>query len=66
MQQSAGIMRDVAANEDLLQAKALETSNVDIAQEMAELLMAQRSYQFNSRTISMADQMSGLINQLRS
>ncbi|MDY0394206.1 flagellar hook-basal body protein [Virgibacillus halophilus] len=60
------IMNEVPANQDILQPKALETSNVDVSQEMSELLMAQRSYQFNSRTISMADQMSSLVNQLRS
>lgn len=45
---------------------ALEESNVDMASEMTELMMAQRSYQFNSKSISVADQMMGLVNGLRS
>ncbi|WP_067728575.1 flagellar hook-basal body protein [Oceanobacillus damuensis] len=53
-------------NADILQNGALEQSNVDISQQMADLILTQRSYQFNSRTISMGDQMAGLVNQLRS
>ncbi|GAB3045100.1 flagellar hook-basal body protein [Virgibacillus ainsalahensis] len=53
-------------NGNILHSGALEHSNVDIGQQMADLMMAQRSYQFNSRTISMGDQMMGLVNQLRS
>lgn len=52
-------------NEDILKSQTLEQSNVDISKQMTDLMMAQRSYQFNSRTISMGDQMQGLINQLR-
>src|SRR5690625_828533 len=51
----AGILRD----------RALEQSNVDLAEEMTDMLIAQRSYQFNARSITMGDQMLGLINQLR-
>ncbi|MGM8364799.1 flagellar hook-basal body protein [Virgibacillus sp. W0181] len=50
---------------DVLKSGALEQSNVDLAKQMTDLLMTQRSYQFNARTISMGDQMQGLINQLR-
>lgn len=50
---------------DLLQSGVLEQSNVDIAKQMTDMVMTQRSYQFNARTISMGDQMMGLINQLR-
>ncbi|UTW68327.1 hypothetical protein KHA80_11530 [Anaerobacillus sp. HL2] len=32
---------------------------------MSELILAQRNYQFNSRSISMADQMMGLVNNIR-
>ena len=52
-------------NASLLKSGALEQSNVDISKEMTDLMMTQRSYQFNSRTISMSDQMAGLVNQLR-
>ncbi|WP_245831873.1 flagellar basal body rod C-terminal domain-containing protein [Oceanobacillus senegalensis] len=39
----------------VLQGKALEQSNVNLAEQMSELILTQRSYQFNSRTISMGD-----------
>ena len=44
---------------------ALENSNVDLSKEMTDLIAAQRSYQFNSRAITIADQMLGLINGIR-
>jgi flagellar basal-body rod protein FlgG len=44
---------------------ALEMSNVDLSKEMTNLIQAQRSYQFNTRAISIADQMLGLINGIR-
>lgn len=44
---------------------SLEMSNVDMSKEMTDLITAQRSYQFNSRAITIADQMLGLINGIR-
>ncbi len=44
---------------------ALEGSNVDLSKEMTDLIAAQRSYQFNSRAITIGDQMLGLINGIR-
>ncbi|MBU9710596.1 flagellar hook-basal body protein [Evansella tamaricis] len=44
---------------------ALEMSNVDMGQEMTEMLLAQRNYQFNARAISITDQMMGLVNNIR-
>lgn len=48
-----------------LQQGALEMSNVDLAKEMTDLLISQRSYQMNAKSISMGDQMMGLINGVR-
>lgn len=45
--------------------QVLEMSNVDMSKEMTELMTAQRSYQFSARSISIADQMLGLINGIR-
>lgn len=59
------IIQELTPNEEILRSNALEHSNVDIAKQMTDMLIAQRSYQFNARTISMGDQMMGLINQLR-
>lgn len=43
----------------------LEQSNVDFSKEMSDLMVTQRSYQFQSKAISIADQMLGLINGVR-
>ncbi len=48
-----------------LQAGSLEGSNVDLSEQMTAMVNTQRAYQFNARSISMSDQMSGLINQIR-
>ena len=52
-------------NEVSMQIGTLESSNVDVSKEMTDLIAAQRSYQFNSRAITLADQMLGLINGIR-
>lgn len=44
---------------------ALETANVDLVEEMASLIEAQRAYGFNARTVRTADDMWGLANNLR-
>ncbi|MBB6176113.1 flagellar basal-body rod protein FlgG [Anoxybacillus tengchongensis] len=49
-----------------LQQYALEQSNVELATEMSELMITQRSYQLNARAITLSDQMMGLINGIRS
>jgi len=59
------MIRDVPGQAAVLQSGALEKSNVDNSKQMTDMISAQRSYQSNARTISMGDQMSGLINQLR-
>lgn len=43
----------------------LETSNVDLIEEMANLIEAQRAYGFSARVIRTADEMWGLANNLR-
>ncbi|USG65387.1 flagellar hook-basal body protein [Brevibacillus ruminantium] len=45
---------------------ALETSNVNVQEEMSQLLAIQRAYQLNSRAIGITDQMMGIANSLRS
>jgi flagellar basal-body rod protein FlgG len=59
------ILQVPAGDQDLLRSGALENANVDLARQMSDLLQTQRAYQFNARTISMGDEMKGLINQLR-
>lgn len=48
-----------------MQMGALEMSNVDLSKEMTNLIATQRSYQYNSRAITIADQMLGLVNGIR-
>lgn len=52
-------------NEPLVQNQVLEMSNVAIQDEMTNMIIAQRAYQMNARSITTADQMQGLISQLR-
>ncbi|RST77091.1 flagellar hook-basal body protein [Siminovitchia acidinfaciens] len=48
-----------------LQQGVLEVSNVDIGIEMTDLMTVQRAIQFQSRSITLADQMMGLVNGIR-
>lgn len=48
-----------------MQSGMLEMSNVDVSKEMTDLIQTQRSYQFNARSVTLADQMLGLINGIR-
>ncbi|WP_445011147.1 flagellar hook protein FlgE [Vreelandella stevensii] len=41
----------------LIQPSAIETSNVDLARELVDMIIAQRSYQANSQTISTQDEL---------
>ncbi|PWU67120.1 flagellar hook-basal body protein [Gracilibacillus dipsosauri] len=59
------IINDVEGNNVRLQSGALESSNVNMSIQMTDMIETQRAYQFNARTISVHDQMKGLINQLR-
>jgi len=43
----------------------LETPNFDLAEEMLNLIEAQRAYGFNARTMRAADEMWGMANNLR-
>ncbi|WP_075983153.1 flagellar hook-basal body protein [Bacillus massilinigeriensis] len=48
-----------------IQGSALEQSNVDLSKEMTDLINVQRAYQFQSRSVTLADQMLGLVNGIR-
>ena len=43
----------------------LETSNVQVVEEMVKLIQAQRAYELNSKAIQSADEMLGMANNLR-
>ena len=42
---------------------SLETSNVNVAEELVNLIQAQRIYEMNAKVISSVDQMLGFVNQ---
>lgn len=59
------VVRAANPGNTALKQGALEMSNVNVGNEMTEIVNMQRSYQFNARTITMADQMMGLVNGIR-
>jgi flagellar basal-body rod protein FlgG len=48
-----------------LEQRALEMSNVQVVEEMVEMIVAQRAYEANSKTISTADELLRIANNLR-
>ena len=54
-----------AGNLGVLQAGALEESNVDLTAELVNMIIAQRSYQANAQTIKTQDQILQTIVNLR-
>ncbi len=49
----------------LVQQGFLESSNVNLAEEMVNMIIAQRSYEVNSKAIQVADEMMAIVNNLR-
>ncbi len=49
----------------VLMHKFLESSNVQVVEEMVRLIAAQRAYEVNSKAIQSADEMLGMANNLR-
>jgi flagellar hook protein FlgE len=45
------------AGKGKIQAGALEMSNVDMADQLTDMIITQRGFQVNSRTIQTADQL---------
>ena len=58
-------LRGATRNQVGIESGMLEGSNVNYEKEMTDLITVQRSYQFNARTVTFADQMLGLINGIR-
>ncbi|MBU5483014.1 flagellar basal body rod protein FlgG [Clostridium sp. MSJ-11] len=54
----------VISDSNILQG-FVEGSNVDAGKEMTEMILAQRAFEFGSRTIKAADEMWGMVNNLR-
>ncbi len=49
----------------ILAQRFLEGSNVQIVEEMVRMITAQRSYEINSKAVMTADDMLGVLNQLK-
>jgi flagellar basal-body rod protein FlgG len=47
----------------LIMQGALETSNVNVVEEMVDMIETQRAYEMNSKVISTTDQMLQYVNQ---
>ncbi|MBT3568961.1 MAG: flagellar basal body rod protein FlgG, partial [Opitutae bacterium] len=43
----------------------LEMSNVNVVEEMVNMIIAQRAYEINSKSIQTSDEMLGRVNQLK-
>ena len=53
-----------AVNSDVLQGY-VERSNVRMEKEMSDMIISQRAFEFSSRAVKTADEMWGMINNLR-
>lgn len=67
--EASGIAMEEGTYTELKRTKVcqgrLEASNVQVADEMVNLIMAQRAYEMNSKAIQAADDMLGQANQLK-
>lgn len=59
------ILRPVEQGDLQIQQGALERSNVRLEEELTDLISTQRLYQMNARTVTLADQMLGIVNNIR-
>ena len=58
---------NIAINNNInLHQGYIETSNVDLGQEIVDLISMQRAFQFNSKGITVADDMWSMVNNLQS
>ncbi len=66
---ASGVAMNEATNQNLVKSDIvqgyLEGSNVQIAEEMVNLIIAQRAYESNSKVITTTDDMMQLANQLK-
>ena len=53
------------AGRGLIEAKTLENSNVDLAQEFVKMMTTQRNFQANAKTITTSDELLQEVIQLK-
>ncbi|MEG1848155.1 MAG: flagellar hook-basal body protein [Lachnospiraceae bacterium] len=67
--EASGLALNEATNANVRKSKLrqgyLEGSNVQVADEMVNLIVAQRAYEMNSKAIQASDEMMGQANQLK-
>lgn len=64
---ASGAPQDAQPGQDgsgLLRGSFLEGSNVDAVQELVNLILAQRAFEFNSRSVRVSDEMLSTANDL--
>lgn len=61
---ASNYVRMMPPGEAQISSGFLEGSNVDLTNEMANLITAQRGFQMNARAVSYADQMTGIANNI--
>ncbi len=53
------------SNDNNIYTSTLERSNVDLAKEISDLIVAQKSYQFSAKIVQTADELESIANSLR-
>lgn len=61
----AAVPNEELINKSILRQRYLETSNVQVVEEMVKLIVAQRAYELNSKAIQSSDEMIGMANNLK-
>jgi flagellar basal body rod protein FlgG len=61
----SGEPRLAADGENKIYTTSLERSNTNIAEEMADLILTQKAYQFSARVVTTADEIEQIVNNLR-
>jgi flagellar basal-body rod protein FlgG len=56
---------DLETDKSTILQRFLESSNVQVVEEMVKLIVAQRAYEMNSKSIQSSDEMLGIANNLR-
>lgn len=62
---ASGPAKAVDSNEESVMSGFLEASNVQVAEEMVKMIVAQRAYELNSKAITTTDEMMGIANNLK-
>lgn len=61
----APIMEEDGTRETIILQNYLENSNVQLVDEMVRMIVAQRAYEINSKSVQTADDMLNTVNQLK-